>query len=148
MLYLNRYKPAQHQITVLSPIQLKIKITTLDELSLRDISIEIEQNNVNVPVPEFTFQIDGLPVTVIALSDRESTFMKDMSTVSRAIMTTTEKIYLVLKSCVASYFLINIINFWNLILMYNVLKISTIPSFSKYFLEKLTFLFFNLNSLS
>jgi hypothetical protein len=52
-----------------------------------------------------------------------------------------------LKTTFASYFLINIINFWNLSLMYNVLSISTIPAFSKSFLEKLTFLFFNLNSL-
>ena len=68
--------------------------------------------------------------------------------VSEAILSITEKVYLVLKSCVASYFLINIINFWNLSLMYNVLNISTVPAFSKHFLEKLTFLFFNLNSLS
>lgn len=32
--------------------------------------------------------------------------------------------------------------------MYNVLNISTVPAFSKYFLEKLTLLFFNLNSMS
>lgn len=58
------------------------------------------------------------------------------------------KAYLVLKSCVASYFLVNIINFWNLSLMYNVLNVSTIPAFTKNFLQKLTFLFYNLNSLA
>lgn len=89
-----------------------------------------------------------MSLTLTKLSESEKKIVKDMSEISEFIFSTTEQVYFVLKSCVASYFLISIINFWNLSLMYNVLNISTIPAFSKKFLEKLTFLFFNLNSLT
>lgn len=71
-----------------------------------------------------------------------------MYTVSETMMDNLKKAYFLLESCVASYFLINLINFWNLSLMYNVLNISTIPAFTKNFLQKLTYLFYNLNSLT
>lgn len=40
-------------------------------------------------VPEFSFEIDGLPVTVTLLKDHETGIMKDMSTFSETIMTVT-----------------------------------------------------------
>ena len=58
-----------------------------------------------------------------------------------------QKIYTILKASFFSYFLLDIISFWNLSLMYNFLNISTVPLFSKYFLEKLERIIFKLNSI-
>ena len=87
-------------------------------------------------------------MTMMKTKEFEKKVIKTMYAVSEAIMGNMEQAYFVLKGCVASYFLINIINFWNLSLMYNVLKISTVPAFTKNFLQKLTYLFYNLNSLT
>jgi hypothetical protein len=45
-----------------------------------------------------------------------------------------QQAYSVLKVSFFSYFLIDIISFWNLSLMYNFLNLPTVPLFSKYFL--------------
>jgi hypothetical protein len=100
-----------------------------------------------VPVPEFDFEVESLSAYIVKMDEKENSNLENMKTFSETLVSWTEKVYTMLKTTFASYFLINIINFWNLSLMYNVLSISTIPAFSKNFLEKLTFLFFNLNSL-
>jgi hypothetical protein len=100
-----------------------------------------------VPVPEFDFEVESLSAYIVKMDEKENSNLRDIYTFSETLVSWTEKVYTMLKTTFASYFLINIINFWNLSLMYNVLSISTIPAFSKSFLEKLTFLFFNLNSL-
>ena len=63
------------------------------------------------------------------------------------LMSSAFNIYMSLKSCFVSYFLTDIISFWNLSLMYNLLNISTVPLFLKYFFENLSYQFFNLNSI-
>lgn len=100
-----------------------------------------------MPVPEFDFEVESLSAYIVKMDEKENSNLRDIYTFSETLVSWTEKVYTMLKTTFASYFLINIINFWNLSLMYNVLSISTIPAFSKSFLEKLTFLFFNLNSL-
>lgn len=100
-----------------------------------------------MPVPEFDFEVESLSAYIVKMDEKENSNLENMKTFSETLVSWTEKVYTMLKTTFASYFLINIINFWNLSLMYNVLSISTIPAFSKSFLEKLTFLFFNLNSL-
>ena len=100
-----------------------------------------------MPVPEFDFEVESLSAYIVKMDEKENSNLRDIYTFSETLVSWTEKVYTMLKTTFASYFLINIINFWNLSLMYNVLSISTIPAFSKNFLERLTFLFFNLNSL-
>lgn len=100
-----------------------------------------------MPVPEFDFEVESLSAYIVKMDEKENSNLENMKTFSETLVSWTEKVYTMLKTTFASYFLINIINFWNLSLMYNVLSISTIPAFSKNFLERLTFLFFNLNSL-
>ena len=62
-------------------------------------------------------------------------------------MTVMQQAYSVLKVSFFSYFLIDIISFWNLSLMYNFLNLPTVPLFSKYFLEKLEKIMFKLDSI-
>lgn len=101
-----------------------------------------------MPVPQFRFHVTGLAVMVTKLNDNEHVTLQNIGAVSKLIASSTEKVYSMLKNCAVSYFLMSLINFWNLSLMYNVLSISTVPAFVKTFLQKLTFLFFNLNSLT
>lgn len=146
--YIGGKQQNSYEVVHLNSTNFRVKILPDHDYTLKDIAIRIEgEEGVGMPVPEFAFEVDGLNVFVVKLDDKEKGSLQDMYGFSEVIMTWTEKIYAVLKTTVASYFLINIINFWNLSLMYNVLNISTIPAFSKNFLEKLTFLFFNLNSL-
>ena len=60
--------------------------------------------------------------------------MQTVYKILEGALTTTELGYLLMKLFVASYFFIDIINFWTLTLIYNVLNISTMPAFSKYYL--------------
>jgi hypothetical protein len=68
------------------------------------------------------------------LSPLEKKTIQVISPVASAVMTVMQQAYSVLKVSFFSYFLIDIISFWNLSLMYNFLNLPTVPLFSKYFL--------------
>ena len=54
---------------------------------------------------------------------------------------------LILKSMFCSYFIVSLISFWNISLLFNFLTISSVPTFTKDFLEMLAVIFFKQNTL-
>lgn len=99
------------------------------------------------PIPLFYFYMDGIYMNVLKIGEKDASFMKYFSSVSKSLLENSKKIYQILKGNFFSYFLMNIINFWNLSLMYNLLNISIAPMFSKLSLHELTVIFFDLNSI-
>jgi hypothetical protein len=80
------------------------------------------------------FFVDGVSREFYFLSPQEKKTILAITPVSSAVMVVMQQAYSVLKVSFFSYFLIDIISFWNLSLMYNFLNLPTVPLFSKYFL--------------
>lgn len=95
----------------------------------------------------FNFLYTSLPVTYTYPQENEIKIIKIVSPFVDKLIVWTNMVYLATRACFASYFLANIISFWNLSLLYNLLNISTIPLFLKCFYENLLYNFFSITSI-
>lgn len=60
----------------------------------------------------------------------------------------TKQIFVYMDLCYCSFFILGIVEFWNLTLLYNFLSIKSVPQFATAFFSKMMNFFFTFNSLT